>query len=73
MTRKGQFLPDGTADLFEPELSQALKGRTKRAADIVTPPRALQMLEATPPHKPRFGPRPMLARGALPPRPKPGR
>jgi len=32
---------------------------------------ALQMLEATPPHKPRFGPRPMLARGALPPRPKP--
>ncbi len=34
---------------------------------------ALQMLEATPPHKPRFGPRPMLARGALPPRPKPAR
>jgi stage V sporulation protein R len=46
MTRKGQFLPDGTADLFEPELSRALNGRTKRAADIVTPPRALQMLEA---------------------------
>jgi stage V sporulation protein R len=46
MTRKGQFLPDGTADLFEPELSQALKGRTKRAADIVTPPRALHTLEA---------------------------
>ena len=46
MTRKGQFLPDGTTDLFEPELSQALTGRVKRAADIVTPPRALQMLEA---------------------------
>jgi hypothetical protein len=28
------------------------------------------MLEATPPHKPRFGPRPVLARGALPPRPQ---
>jgi hypothetical protein len=31
------------------------------------------MLEATPPHKPRFGPRPMLARGALPPRGQPAR
>ena len=40
MTRKGQLLPDGTADLFERELSQALKGRVQRAADIVTPPRA---------------------------------
>lgn len=46
MTRKATFVPDGTADLFEPELSQALKGRVKRAADIVTPPRAAQPLPA---------------------------
>ena len=46
MTRKGQFVPDGTADLFEPGLAGALKGRVKRAADIVTPPRAAQPLEA---------------------------
>ena len=40
MTRKANFVPEGTADLFEPELSRALKGRVKRAADIVTPLRA---------------------------------
>jgi len=40
MTRKGKFLPDGTADMFEPGLAGALKGRVRRAADIVTPPRA---------------------------------
>ena len=46
MTRKANFVPAGTADLFEPELSKALTGRTKRAADIVTPPRAAQPLPA---------------------------
>ena len=46
MTRKATFVPDGTADLFEPELSQALKGRVKRAADIATPPRAAEPLPA---------------------------
>ncbi|MFT3954238.1 MAG: SpoVR family protein [Piscinibacter sp.] len=46
MTRKANFVPDGTADLFEPELSQALKGRVRRAADIVTPPRAAEHLPA---------------------------
>jgi stage V sporulation protein R len=46
MTRKANFVPAGTADLFEPELSKALTGRTKRAADIVTPPRAAQPLAA---------------------------
>ncbi len=40
MTRKGKFVPDGTADMFEPGLAGALKGRVRRAADIVTPPRA---------------------------------
>jgi stage V sporulation protein R len=44
MTRKGHFVPDGTADLFEPELAGALKGRVRRAADIVTPPRATEHL-----------------------------
>ena len=29
MTRKGKYVPDGTADLFEPALSGALKGRTR--------------------------------------------
>jgi stage V sporulation protein R len=46
MTRKANFVPDGTVDLFEPELSGALKGRVRRAADIVTPPRAEQPLPA---------------------------
>ncbi|WP_341889670.1 SpoVR family protein [Variovorax sp. YR752] len=46
MTRKANFVPDGTADLFEPDLAKALKGRTTRAADIVTPPRAQQHLPA---------------------------
>ncbi len=46
MTRKGQFVPDGTADLFEPELSQPLKGRVRRASDIVTPARASETLPA---------------------------
>jgi stage V sporulation protein R len=46
MTRKGKFVPDGTADLFEPDLAGALKGRTRRAADIVVPPRASQPLPA---------------------------
>ena len=46
MTRKGHYLPDGTADLFEPELDRPLKGRVQRAADIVTPPRAAQHLPA---------------------------
>ncbi|MFT3663852.1 SpoVR family protein [Piscinibacter sp.] len=46
MTRKANFVPDGTADLFEPELAGALKGRVRRAADIVTPPRAARPLEA---------------------------
>ena len=34
MTRKGKFVPDGTADMFEPGLAGALKGRVRRAADI---------------------------------------
>ena len=46
MTRKANFVPDGTADLFEPELSRPLKGRVQRAADIVTPPRAAEHLPA---------------------------
>lgn len=46
MMRKATFLPDGTADLFEPELSKAQVGRVKRAADIVTPPRAAEHLPA---------------------------
>ncbi|MBP6541919.1 MAG: SpoVR family protein [Piscinibacter sp.] len=46
MTRKANFVPDGTADLFEPDLAKALTGRVKRAADIVTPPRAVQPLAA---------------------------
>ena len=46
MTRKANYLPDGTADLFQPGLSGAQKGRVKRAADIVTPPRAAQHLSA---------------------------
>ncbi len=46
MTRKGHFVPDGTADLFEPEFSGALKGRVRRAADIVTPARASETLPA---------------------------
>jgi stage V sporulation protein R len=46
MTRKATFLPDGTADLFEPELAKAQPGRVKRAADIVTPPRATEHLPA---------------------------
>ncbi|WP_395691716.1 SpoVR family protein [Piscinibacter sp.] len=46
MTRKGKFLPDGTADMFEPGLAGALKGRVRRAADIVTPPRAAEPLPA---------------------------
>ncbi|HNW63462.1 MAG TPA: SpoVR family protein [Piscinibacter sp.] len=46
MTRKANFVPDGTADLFEPDLAKALTGRVKRAADIVTPPRAAQPLAA---------------------------
>ena len=46
MTRKGKFLPDGTADMFEPGLAGALKGRVRRAADIVTPPRANEPLPA---------------------------
>ncbi len=46
MTRKGKFVPDGTADLFEPALAGALKGRTRRAADIVTPSRAVEPLPA---------------------------
>ncbi|WP_298834880.1 SpoVR family protein [uncultured Piscinibacter sp.] len=46
MTRKANFVPDGTADLFEPELSRPLKGRVKRAADIVSPPRAAEHLPA---------------------------
>ncbi len=46
MTRKAQFVPDGTADLFEPDLAKALTGRVKRAADIVTPPRAAEPLPA---------------------------
>ncbi len=46
MTRKANFVPDGTADLFEPDLAKALTGRVRRAADIVTPPRAAQPLAA---------------------------
>ena len=46
MTRKGKFVPDGTADMFEPGLAGALKGRVRRAADIVTPPRANEPLPA---------------------------
>ncbi len=46
MTRKGKFVPDGTADMFEPGLAGALKGRVRRAADIVTPPRAAEPLPA---------------------------
>lgn len=46
MTRKGKYVPDGTADLFEPALSGALKGRTRRAADVVTPARAAEPLPA---------------------------
>jgi len=47
MTRsKAIYLPDGTADLFEPNLSKAPPGRVKRAADIVTPPRAASPLES---------------------------
>ncbi|TXC67225.1 SpoVR family protein [Piscinibacter aquaticus] len=46
MTRKGKFVPDGTADLFEPALAGALKGRTRRAAEIVTPRRAAEPLPA---------------------------
>lgn len=46
MTRKGKFVPDGTADLFEPDLAGALQGRTRRAADIVTPPKAVEPLPA---------------------------
>ena len=46
MTRKGKFVPDGTADMFEPGLAGALKGRVRRAADIVTPPRADEPLPA---------------------------
>ena len=46
MTRKANFVPAATADLFEPDLSKAQKGRVKRAADIVTPPRAAQHLAA---------------------------
>ena len=46
MTRKGHFVPDGTADLFEPELDRPLKGRARRASEIVTPPRAKEHLPA---------------------------
>ncbi len=46
MTRKANFVPDATADLFEPALSGAQAGRVRRAADIVTPPRAAQPLTA---------------------------
>jgi stage V sporulation protein R len=46
MTRKANFVPAGTADLFEPELSKAQAGRVRRAADIVAPPRAQQTLPA---------------------------
>ena len=46
MTRKANFVPAGTADLFEPALSGAQQGRVKRAADIVTPPRAAKPLPA---------------------------
>jgi stage V sporulation protein R len=46
MTRKANFVPDGTADLFEPDLAKALTGRVKRAADIVTPARAAEPLPA---------------------------
>ncbi len=46
MTRKGKFVPDGTADLFEPDLAAALRGRTRRASDIVTPPKAREPLPA---------------------------
>ena len=46
MTRKANFVPDGTADLFEPDLAKALTGRVRRAADTVTPPRAAQPLAA---------------------------
>ncbi len=46
MTRKANFVPDGTADLFEPDLAKGLSGRVRRAADIVTPPRAAQPLAA---------------------------
>ncbi len=46
MTRKATFLPDGTADLFEPELAKPLRGRVRRASEIVTPPRAKEHLPA---------------------------
>ena len=46
MTRKANFVPDGTVDLFEPALAGAQASRVKRAADIVTPPRAAQHLPA---------------------------
>jgi stage V sporulation protein R len=46
MTRKGNFVPDGTADLFDPEAMKAQVGRVRRAADIVAPPRAAQHLSA---------------------------
>ena len=31
MTRKGKFVPDGTADMFEPGLAGALKGRDRKS------------------------------------------
>jgi stage V sporulation protein R len=46
MSRKATFVPDGTADLFDPESMTAQVGRVKRAADIVTPPRASEHLPA---------------------------
>lgn len=45
MTRKANFVPDGTADLFDPELMKGQPGRVTRAADIVTPPRAARPLD----------------------------
>jgi stage V sporulation protein R len=46
MTRKANFVPDGTADLFDPEAMAAQPGRVRRAADIVPPPRATEPLAA---------------------------
>ncbi len=46
MTRKATFVPDGTADLFDPERMKSPPVRVTRAADIVAPPRAAQPLDA---------------------------
>ena len=45
MTRKSFSIPDPTPDLFASTASEP-KVRVKRAADIVTPPRAAQHLPA---------------------------